>query len=147
MPIRFRCAYCNQLLGIAHRKAGSVVRCPTCAGQVVVPNVETETAQQDSDSENGLVFERPDFELPRPAETTEAVATRKKEAVLQEGEMTVALPAPPGSLPGAWGTHADDPDKQNRSAGSVSTTVRDTAMNAAGFWVSRRRFRIFIAAL
>jgi hypothetical protein len=37
MPIRFRCAYCNQLMGIARRKAGSVVRCPKCAGQVVVP--------------------------------------------------------------------------------------------------------------
>jgi hypothetical protein len=40
MPIRFRCAYCNQLMAIAHRKAGTVVRCPTCAGQVVVPNAE-----------------------------------------------------------------------------------------------------------
>jgi hypothetical protein len=40
MPIRFRCAYCNQLMGIARRKAGTVVRCPTCAGQVVVPNPE-----------------------------------------------------------------------------------------------------------
>lgn len=37
MPIRFRCAYCNQLMGIAHRKAGAVVRCPKCSGQVVVP--------------------------------------------------------------------------------------------------------------
>jgi hypothetical protein len=42
MPIRFRCAYCNQLLGISRRKAGQVVRCPTCAGQVVVPNPEPE---------------------------------------------------------------------------------------------------------
>ena len=40
MPIRFRCAYCNQLLGIARRKAGTVVRCPGCAGQVVVPSLE-----------------------------------------------------------------------------------------------------------
>lgn len=40
MPIRFRCAYCNQLMGIARRKAGTVVRCPKCAGQVVVPNPE-----------------------------------------------------------------------------------------------------------
>ncbi len=38
MPIRFRCAYCNQLMGIAKRKAGSVVRCPKCAGQVIVPH-------------------------------------------------------------------------------------------------------------
>lgn len=41
MPIRFRCAYCNQLMGIAHRKAGTVVRCPQCQGQVVVPTPET----------------------------------------------------------------------------------------------------------
>ena len=38
MPIRFRCAYCNQLMGIAKRKAGSIVRCPKCSGQVVVPD-------------------------------------------------------------------------------------------------------------
>lgn len=37
MPIRFRCAYCNQLMGIARRKAGTVVSCPQCNGQVVVP--------------------------------------------------------------------------------------------------------------
>jgi phage FluMu protein Com len=37
MPIRFRCAYCNQLLGIARRKSGTVVKCPKCSGQVVVP--------------------------------------------------------------------------------------------------------------
>jgi hypothetical protein len=41
MPIRFRCAYCNQLMGIARRKAGTVVRCPKCAGQVVVPQPES----------------------------------------------------------------------------------------------------------
>ena len=38
MPIRFRCAFCNQLMGIARRKAGTVVSCPKCTGQVVVPN-------------------------------------------------------------------------------------------------------------
>jgi protein TonB len=41
MPIRFRCAYCNQLMGIARRKAGTVVSCPTCHGQVVVPMPES----------------------------------------------------------------------------------------------------------
>lgn len=40
MPIRFRCAYCNQLLGIARRKAGTVVKCAKCSGQVVVPQPE-----------------------------------------------------------------------------------------------------------
>ncbi len=37
MPIRFRCAYCNQLMAISRRKAGTVVRCPKCAGEIVVP--------------------------------------------------------------------------------------------------------------
>src|SRR5215469_9744604 len=37
MPIRFRCAYCNQLMGIATRKAGTVIRCPKCAGEIIVP--------------------------------------------------------------------------------------------------------------
>lgn len=37
MPIRFRCKQCNQLLGIARRKAGTMVRCPNCAIEVVVP--------------------------------------------------------------------------------------------------------------
>jgi DNA-directed RNA polymerase subunit RPC12/RpoP len=47
MPIRFRCAYCNQLMGIARRKAGTVVRCPKCAGQVVVPDPEEDDAGSD----------------------------------------------------------------------------------------------------
>jgi hypothetical protein len=37
MPIRFRCVYCNQLLGISRRKAGTIVRCTTCEGQLIVP--------------------------------------------------------------------------------------------------------------
>jgi hypothetical protein len=40
MPIRFRCAYCSQLMGIGRRKAGTVVRCPRCAGEVIVPALE-----------------------------------------------------------------------------------------------------------
>jgi len=51
MPIRFRCAYCNQLMGIARRKAGTVVKCPKCAGDIIVPVPEgmqpqTEGAEQ-----------------------------------------------------------------------------------------------------
>src|SRR5258707_11818626 len=38
MPIRFRCVYCEQLLGIARRKSGTVVKCPNCAGQLIVPS-------------------------------------------------------------------------------------------------------------
>ena len=108
MPIRFRCAYCNQLLGISRRKAGTVVRCPTCAGQVVVPNVVTESPERAENQADPFVFERSDFEeLLTPADE-HAVPLEKKEVVLTPSEAPVAMPSatadPP---PGAWGTHAE----------------------------------------
>ena len=60
MPIRFRCAYCNQLMGIARRKAGSVVRCPTCAGQVVVPSPDAPEPPQESGKAD--LFEHSDID-------------------------------------------------------------------------------------
>jgi hypothetical protein len=102
MPIRFRCAYCNQLLGIARRKAGTVIRCPTCSGQVVVPAAAA--AVQEPSSVNGgqPVFERSDFDdllkLPVPLEDASSPTA---------GEPPGA-PAPPSLPPaGAWGTHAE----------------------------------------
>jgi hypothetical protein len=38
MPIRFYCPFCDKLLGITSRKAGTVVTCPSCQGQVGVPS-------------------------------------------------------------------------------------------------------------
>lgn len=37
MPIKFRCIACGQFLGIARRKAGTVVSCPTCRHPLTVP--------------------------------------------------------------------------------------------------------------
>lgn len=37
MPIKFRCRYCQQLLGIAQNKAGSTVDCPACGRTLRVP--------------------------------------------------------------------------------------------------------------
>jgi hypothetical protein len=67
MPIRFRCAYCNQLMGIARRKAGTVVRCPTCSGQVVVPDPEAagpepqEPSPSPPQPKGPELFDRSDF--------------------------------------------------------------------------------------
>lgn len=44
MPIRFRCAFCNQLMAISRRKAGKVVRCPKCAGDIIVPGTDDRPA-------------------------------------------------------------------------------------------------------
>lgn len=106
MPIRFRCAYCNQLLGIARRKAGTVVRCPTCAGQVIVPNIETDDTEAGTSGDDPLVFERSDFEeLLNPNEPAPG-QQQKRQAVLST-ESPVALPMTTEPPPGAWGTHAE----------------------------------------
>jgi hypothetical protein len=66
MPIRFRCAYCNQLMGIARRKAGTVVRCPNCAGQVIVPTPAGEASAPQTptpkSSAGPLIFEDDDID-------------------------------------------------------------------------------------
>jgi hypothetical protein len=76
MPIRFRCVYCNQLLGISRRKAGTVVRCTTCGGQLIVPDpndpVTTEpagtrdheavAAPPPAKAEAGSLLEQSDFD-------------------------------------------------------------------------------------
>jgi hypothetical protein len=59
MPIRFRCRYCNQLIGIARRKAGTEVSCPTCHGKLTVPTDDDGPAP---DGANAPVFEHNDFE-------------------------------------------------------------------------------------
>lgn len=45
MPIRFRCTYCNRLLGIASRKAGTDTVCPHCGYSITVPTPTDENAQ------------------------------------------------------------------------------------------------------
>lgn len=42
MPIRFRCSYCNRLLGIATRKAGTETTCPHCGNTITVPVPQAE---------------------------------------------------------------------------------------------------------
>ena len=37
MPIKFRCNYCRQFLGISRAQAGGVVDCPTCGQSIRVP--------------------------------------------------------------------------------------------------------------
>jgi hypothetical protein len=76
MPIRFRCVYCNQLLGISRRKAGTIVRCTSCEGQLIVPDpnegatepapkgpeVQPTAVRQDQPAPNPDLFEQGDFD-------------------------------------------------------------------------------------
>jgi hypothetical protein len=61
MPIRFRCPFCNQRLGIGSRKAGTVVSCPTCHGQVTVPRPQDQPAGAAGQQHAPALFERSDF--------------------------------------------------------------------------------------
>jgi DNA-directed RNA polymerase subunit RPC12/RpoP len=99
MPIRFRCAYCNQLLGIARRKVGTVVRCPTCAGQVVVPDRDAEDLDKMDDPANPPLFERDDFDalFDMPA----AIGAARENAPRPKAPPAAVEPA------GSWGTHAE----------------------------------------
>jgi hypothetical protein len=114
MPIRFRCAYCNQLLGIARRKAGTVVRCPTCAGQVVVPAADASAEPDEPEpAGNEPVFERSDFDdlfnNPKPMTEAAEPPTAGAPAPRKQGG-GAGTAAPPAQAPvpdEAWGTHAD----------------------------------------
>jgi hypothetical protein len=44
MPIRFRCAHCNQLLGIAQSRTGAQVDCPGCGRTVRVPGSDGQSS-------------------------------------------------------------------------------------------------------
>ena len=76
MPIRFRCEHCGQLLGIARRKAGTHVNCPSCFRDVLVPAEDQAEARAAVQAPAPIpapagappLFERDDFDdLLRPA--------------------------------------------------------------------------------
>ncbi len=98
MPVRFRCAYCSQLLGIARRKAGTVVRCPTCAGQVVVPNSEGGDPRERGPDDEPL-FERSDFDDLFHAPVAGGDP--------RTGGSAAEAAAPAAAPAGAWGTHGE----------------------------------------
>ncbi len=87
MPVRFRCSYCNQLLGISRRKIGLPVKCPTCQGQVIVPPRDTEEAAPPALAPVGTPqrqFEQSDF-----------LAMLEKPPVLAAAAPPAPAPAPP----------------------------------------------------
>src|SRR5581483_5689256 len=101
MPIRFRCAYCNQLMGIARRKAGTVVRCPNCAGQVVVP--------------------RPEGDQPEPAEAKPVPS--QQPPLFEQDDFDDALRYKPESSQG--GMPASDPESVSRPIPAPATYQGD----------------------
>jgi phage FluMu protein Com len=131
MPIRFRCAYCNQLMGIARRKAGTVVRCPSCSGQVVVPNPEEEAATSPAQeaADPPPLFERSDFD------EFFAPTGKKRSPSRPPTEADQALSALAG---------LDDPRKRRRREPEIDVVPLEAAKTAPphlerpGLWLSPR---------
>jgi len=93
MPIQFRCAACQQLLGIAKRKAGSAVDCPTCRVKTLVPRTSTENVSpvppvRRDRTQPLSIFDRVDVDklLQKPT---------RPELVEQESDVLVAVAPPP----------------------------------------------------
>lgn len=138
MPIRFRCVYCNQLMGIARRKAGTVVRCPSCASQVTVPNLSAagpseQPARAPASSEPAPpLFERSDFdELFNPG----GVHTRPAAAPAPPYDPPAPLP-PPG--PAAFLKEPASPALAPDSGAGTATAVASdiAAPSKPGIWLT-----------
>jgi hypothetical protein len=122
MPIRFRCVYCNQLLGISRRKAGTIVRCTKCEGQLIVPDPNDATSEPAGTKEHpsgadlhpatdpvGGVFEQSDFDAlleplnagQRPAAVVSPEASVPPSAVKNANSQSslVTLPDTPDLTP------------------------------------------------
>ena len=70
MPIRFRCSYCNRLLGIASRKAGTDTTCPHCGQAITVPAAPDEdgrTERLDADDMDELIGHQMTERVAEPA--------------------------------------------------------------------------------
>jgi len=102
MPIRFRCPHCQQLLGIAHRKAGRIVDCPTCHNQLLVPKAskEPEPEAPPAEAKSPALFERSDFDavLRGPASPQPAPLPPPPPGGY-DVEVLKPAPAGPGPLP------------------------------------------------
>jgi hypothetical protein len=135
MPIRFRCVYCNQLLGIAKRKAGTIVRCTNCEGQLIVPEPPPGEPDEPAGTAPGNgtdggtgagtadqpLFERNDF-----ADLLQGFRENAPSAVAVEPSTT----APPPSAPPPVLSFSDDPavKKPAQGAGILLTRGRLTVL-------------------
>ena len=106
MPIRFRCVYCDKLLGIARRKAGAVVNCPQCGQPLIVPTPEPEATAAASQPASpppgpGKLFEQDDFDVLLEGDATYRTPERPpapRRAKAPTPPVPVVNPLPPRPL-------------------------------------------------
>lgn len=109
MPIRFRCAYCNQLMGIAKRKAGQVVTCPKCTGQVVVPTPDPAMEEEERNAGNPAAAFEEDDEVQKLLEFVEKTKPAPMANPPAGRKLPAAAPQPVLQFPAAASAPAPRP--------------------------------------
>ncbi len=92
--LKFRCYRCNQLLGATPNKAGSVVTCPKCSAELLIPVPELRT---DESSEVQPKAPAPSRPKPRAEPRTKAepdVTASVESTAVATAVQTVSEPAP-----------------------------------------------------
>src|SRR5262249_49910525 len=133
MPIKFRCVHCNQKLGIAHRKAGTQVQCPTCLRMVMVPVPEAEPVSgahappaAPVRAEAPPLFEQSDFDdLLKPAAKRPAVSHAAAPASVPAHAQVWSVP-----LPSSYDAEANRTLSGESAAGILLTPGRATLLTA-----------------
>jgi phage FluMu protein Com len=94
MPIRFRCASCDKMLSIARRKSGSVVNCPTCQAELIVPTETLATVRIDGNGPPMPPAPPAPTQLPLPV-----AKKKKKDKPKGVAHPTPDFGPPPKSMP------------------------------------------------
>jgi len=106
--LKFRCYRCNQLLGATPNKAGSIVTCPKCSAELLIPipelrsdessDVQTRLAAPARPKVRSEVRPKPETEFAAPSESIAAAATavqpvpRRSPSASSIEEFAAALP-------------------------------------------------------
>ncbi|HEV3438957.1 MAG TPA: hypothetical protein VG122_16440 [Gemmata sp.] len=133
MPIRFRCGYCNRLLGIARRKAGSETTCPHCGYTVTVPDDPGDDPAETEDLDALLnptsTTDQPNPELPSSSTRSQGSPPafhRNAQASSPATNLQTAppvVPSPSSGSPGTRTTKASAP--QSTSTATSDSRSRD----------------------
>ena len=116
--LKFRCYRCNQLLAVAPNKAGTVVSCPKCQSDLLIPGADPRVKG------NGEDRGKSEVEL-RPTAGTESAA-RAEAAALLGSSQAPAKPRPaPSNLDEIAGLIPPDlADLHRRTSGSRPSSSR-----------------------
>jgi phage FluMu protein Com len=125
MPIRFRCGYCNRLLGIARRKAGTETTCPHCGYTLTVPDDPTgDTTEMEDLDELLNPLTSPASQTHQPnGEFDKSVAQPRRQTKEVASNGQAHSSSGPTSSPAPTSTRSA---KAHASTGSSSSSAPDT---------------------